>query len=254
MCIIAVIPKGKKITEETFYTMWENNPDGAGMLYSYNGKLTVQKELLNPDALWIKYVKATALNVPIMLHFRIGTSGAMDEYNIHPFKVSDHLYFAHNGILSIQVPKDSKENDTQIFNNSILKNLPSGFIHNKGIMSLIKTTIGSGNKFVFYDSKGNIKIVNKSAGIVKDGIWYSNRTFEAMVYTKYFSTKWDNETEGVIGGKWNYPTHKRDECECCGNLTSTLKFNREYNANVCTECDNWILDDRIKNDYLWQQD
>lgn len=46
MCIIAVKPAGIKMPErDQIEIMWHNNPDGAGIMYSLNGKVYIEKGL-----------------------------------------------------------------------------------------------------------------------------------------------------------------------------------------------------------------
>lgn len=222
MCIIAVIPKNVVISEEIFYTCWDNNPDGGGMMYALNNKVVVVKELNDYYKLYKQYVSASKLGVDIVLHFRVSTSGTIDKYNIHPFKIANGLHFCHNGMLNVHVPVGSKENDTQIFNNTILKYLPKNFIYDRGISKLLALTIGKQNKFVFLDSFGKIQIINKDCGHVEDGIWFSNKTYVPR-QVKYAY----HPSDTVL---------LKEECESCLNLTSSLRYNSFYNQMICHDC------------------
>ena len=137
MCIIAIQPVGQYISKKTLKNCWENNNDGAGLMYVENGKVTVKKELTDFNKFYQYKKYADKLNVNIILHFRISTSAGINIENIHPFKVNNDLYFCHNGVLNISVPVNSKINDTQIYNNTILKNLPKNFQYNSSIIKLI---------------------------------------------------------------------------------------------------------------------
>lgn len=257
MCIIAAIPKGKQINEDTFMTCWENNPDGTGMMYVNNGKIIVTKELYDIDKLWRNYQKATKLNTDIVLHFRIGTSGTFTSYNIHPFKVNSDLWFCHNGILKIDVPKNSKENDTQIFNNTVLKLLPKDFIYNHGIIKLITDYIGVYNKFVFLDSTGTVKIINKGSGIMYEGIWFSNNTYKPYIpFTKAYinDKKADKKANKYEAYSWDEYTPKQDSyferkelCDSCGETTDFLYYATCYNMEVCSKCYAWVTENENYN-------
>ena len=96
----------------------------------------------------------------------------------------------HNGILSIDVPKDSKVSDTVLYVEQYLKPLPKDFMLNDGIMSLITDHIGAGNKFVFLNNHGDFSIANEKAGHWKNGVWFSNYSYEAYsFYTKGYKGK-----------------------------------------------------------------
>lgn len=247
MCIIAVIPQGKKIDDETFFTMWTNNPDGAGMMFIENRKVRVIKEFYDSYRLWKEYLKASKLSTPIVLHFRIATSGKVNGYNIHPFKVHDGLYFCHNGILDIEVPVTSKENDTQIFNNSVLKHLPQDFIYNKGINRLLYSTIGRYNKFVFINDAGFIKIINKRAGIIDSGVWFSNKGYIPYVPPQPIKTNttW-SETE-FFNTRPFTKLKTPVECEGCLNLSNELTYVNALNMDVCANCYSWMEEEKTQN-------
>jgi hypothetical protein len=253
MCIIAIQPQGQSISKETLKKGWDSNSHGAGMMYSEGGEFIVKKVMNDFEGFYRMYTDASAKDVAIVLHFRIATSGGINDYNLHPFQVSDDVWFCHNGILDIEVPLKSKENDTQIFNNTILKKLPTGFLYNEGIMNMIYYSIGSYNKFVFLDNEGDYHIVNEEAGIWDNGIWYSNKSY--MIYKntpsaygkRYndyldFGYDWavdykeDNKVSKV--DEWDKDTEELAPCEDCGNLCDVelMEYVNDYNAIVCPIC------------------
>lgn len=248
MCIIAVQPIGKKIEKETLRQCWNSNSHGAGIMYVEDGKFFVAKEMDSFETLFQLYRTASSKDVAVVIHFRIATSGGINDYNLHPFKVSDDVWFCHNGILDITVPKDSKENDTQIFNNSLLKNLPDGFLYDTGIMNLIEYSIGTYNKFVFLDEYGVYHIVNEQAGTWDEGIWYSNKSYMQPVHkynTRYYD-KWEDLDYGWAKNRkydstkdaWDDEVNNWSNCDDCGNLIETdlLSYVADFNAHVCKTC------------------
>jgi glutamine amidotransferase len=235
MCIIAIQPKGKKISDNILRNCWDNNNDGAGIMYAIDGKIIVHKELTSFDR-FMKYKKSLdLLDMNIVFHFRISTSGKVDSNNIHPFKVNKELYFCHNGILNIEVPNDSLINDTQIYNNGILKNLPKGFEYNSGIMNLIRFSIGAKNKFVFLDNKGDFFIINEEAGTWDGEIWYSNSTYEYSYSSSYSYTKkgYSPFTE--------FDAWEPIECEACTcrSYGNNLNYNTEWDMYLCNTCNDF---------------
>jgi len=52
MCIIAIQPKTKKISNSILKNCWDNNDDGAGIMYAIDGKIIVRKELHSFDNLF----------------------------------------------------------------------------------------------------------------------------------------------------------------------------------------------------------
>lgn len=250
MCIIAIQPKGTIISKETLRNCWDNNDDGGGIMYANKGRIEVRKELHSFDKFMKMKTDADKLGGTIVLHFRIGTSGGINKENIHPFKVNDSLYFCHNGVLDIDVPKSSPINDTQIFNNAFMKGLPKGFEHDETIMNLLEYSIGSRNKFVFLNSLGEFFILNESEGVWDDGAWFSNTSYLYSYYYRGYAPNkgthsaydWYAEDCGV--DECDIPMHT--ECECCGDRKETkdLRYANEWNSFLCSDCFKYVGEDK----------
>ena len=151
----------------------------------------------------------------MLIHCRIGTSGVKTEYNTHPFMVNENVCLIHNGILDINVPKDSKKNDTQIFIDKYLSKINSKMLlHSDQLHKLIAEVIGKSNKFVLMDNKGYYKIINEKSGHWKNNVWYSNSSYEERTYLYRPYSSWDYDDYGYdsweyINGKWvNVDEHK----------------------------------------------
>lgn len=188
MCIAILKTKDGNITDEQLLNCFDNNPDGAGIAYTKDNKIFIVKGIFDAKQFVEEYHKAVAeADGAMLVHCRIGTSGFKDYTNCHPHVVSDECVMIHNGILSIDVPKDSKVSDTVLYVEQYLKPLPKDFMLNDGIMSLITDHIGAGNKFVFLNNHGDFSIANEKAGHWKNGVWFSNYSYEAYsFYTKGF--------------------------------------------------------------------
>lgn len=119
MCIIAIKCKGVEMpSEQTLKTMWTNNPHGAGLMYTRDGRVYIDKGYMDWTSFHerIKSLGDTT-NTAIIMHFRIATHGGVCPGNTHPFPVSDNiglltklrlackLGVAHNGIIPIK-PRD----------------------------------------------------------------------------------------------------------------------------------------------------
>lgn len=191
MCIAILKTKDGNITDEQLLNCFDNNPDGAGIAYTKDNKIFIVKGIFDAKQFVEEYHKAVAeADGAMLVHCRIGTSGFKDYTNCHPHIVSDECVMIHNGILSINVPKDSKVSDTVLYVEQYLKPLPKDFMLNDGIMSLITDHIGTGNKFVFLNNRGDYSIANEKAGHWKNGVWFSNYSYEAYsFYTKGYKGK-----------------------------------------------------------------
>jgi len=233
MCIIAIQPKGTKIKESTLLNCWNSNGHGAGIMYANKGEVIVKKELTDFAKFMELKREADKFNTNIVIHFRIATSGGVNYENCHPFKVNEDIFFCHNGILDIEVPIYSKINDTQIYNNTFLKGLPSNFVRNESLMQLIEFSIGANNKFVFLDSYGDFYIINENAGNWHKGAWYSNKSYlgASSYYAKPYSSKTINEYE-------DDDEYNAIPCECCGEVTELEKIEYDdfYDIYLCQNC------------------
>jgi predicted glutamine amidotransferase len=184
MCI-AILNKKSTLTIDTIKNSFDNNRDGGSITYIENGKIEVYKELSfnNVNSFYSKYVDIRKnTEFPIMLHFRIGTSGGKNEKNLHPFFVNQNLALVHNGIFDI--PEiNSEYSDTWHFamflrkfkkHDRILKN---GTIENSVINNMIDTS-----KVIFLQNNGSFHIMNEKLGHWDNDTWYSNYTYESCDY------------------------------------------------------------------------
>ncbi len=182
--------------------MWNTNSDGAGFMYAENGKLIVEKGFMTYQSFLDAYTPHAGKQM--VMHFRIKTHGETNEVNTHPFKVTDSLAFAHNGVIQGFGSKD--HSDTWHFNEEVIKPLQKNvksFLHIQPIQELIANRIGY-SKLVFMNNKGEITIINKEKGDESsDGVWFSNTGWrEPRVYTapKYpFRSEYQQEKEKPTG-------------------------------------------------------
>ena len=80
MCIIAIKDKGIKLpNEKTLETMFWNNSDGAGFMYAKDGKVVIRKGFMTFRAFKSALDGIDDVdNLPLVMHFRIATSGNVD--------------------------------------------------------------------------------------------------------------------------------------------------------------------------------
>ena len=263
MCIAVVNPKAVTLKKQILQNCWDNNNDGAGILYVKDNKVVAKKEMNDFNKFYAYYQEAKKSGNDIVLHFRIGTSGGVNEHNCHPFHVNDDTWFVHNGMLDVVVPHNSPISDTQIFNNAFLKGLPKGFMYNDTILDLIEYTIGSGNKFIFFNEHGHWRIVNEQAGSWDLGCWFSNKSYsysyKKPVYNNYgysyggyrptntigfpkVYNDWDDTYESDIKSTYKWDSDEKADqtmCESCCELhdVDDMEVMQEFNnAIVCWDC------------------
>lgn len=188
MCI-AILNKKTVLSIETLRNSWDNNNQGGGLLYVQNNALTSFKTFDHSEFIQKYYEVRDNINTPIVLHFRIATSGKSKENtdNLHPFFVNKNLAFVHNGVISGLGNK--KHSDTNEFNTKILKKLPVNFLQNSGTVELIKDRIGY-SKLIFLDNKNRYTIINEQLGHYdKFGNWFSNDSYQSWNDFEYFGNK-----------------------------------------------------------------
>ena len=209
MCVIAVKPANvAMISNETIENMWYNNDDGAGFMYPAHGGVKIRKGFMTLKALkkalktLEKEIDTTA--TPIILHFRIGTSGGNIAANTHPFPVSESLAalqkthltaplaVAHNGVIDIK-PRKKDISDTMEYILSQLAplyQLKKDFYRLEAGKQLIYNAIRS--KMAFMDAAGRISLIGK---FEKDGEYYfSNSSYQTYYRSYSYWDKWDDYT------------------------------------------------------------
>ena len=133
---------------------------------------------------YTKALKRYGKESDFIIHFRLSTHGTEKGlFNVHPFRISEKMVFAHNGML-YDVEKDIKKSDTQIFNETILQKLQPDFLKNRGVIDLLEGYIGS-DKLVFLKSTGKCVILNENKGHWINGGWFSKTTKDRM--NEYFN-------------------------------------------------------------------
>lgn len=198
MCIAILKTKEGNITDEELKNCFNNNPDGAGIAYTVKNHLIIEKGIFDVKKFIKKVRKAeTVCDGNMLIHCRISTSGNIDEENSHPFFVNSNLALIHNGVLDIDVPKNSPKNDTRIYIESYLQGFTThDLIHNEALKNLIGFSIGT-NKFVMLNSANEYAIINEDYGHWVNGTWFSNHSYEPKqtIYQTNFWDKWDDKDD-----------------------------------------------------------
>lgn len=234
MCI-AILNSEGTLEKATFQNCWDNNPDGAGIAFIKNQTVFLIKEMESVERLYTIYSRIRKKNtLPMIIHFRVATSGLVNVENCHPFEIFPGLAVAHNGIIE-NVKPTKASSDTRIFIKEILRRLPQNFLFNEGIRQLISGFIEE-SKLVFLNKYGLYTIINEQLGHWdEDQInWFSNSS-----YKNDFTANWktfNTERFGSLKMK-----EEMAACDGCDNLTSIydLKYNYDINAELCPECFKW---------------
>lgn len=198
MCIIVAKEKGVSLPSKTILkNCFDYNNDGAGLMFTNNGKVNIVKGFMTFDKFYDYLMKLDKLHnfkeKSLVMHFRISTGGNVDAGNCHPYPISSKnkdlraktfttdLGMVHNGIISMYSGKDKVLNDTQMFVKqcvSVMKDLNQEFYRDYRCMNLLSDIAKS--KLCFLDSEDNIYYVGDF--IDDNGIKYSNSSYMSYYY------------------------------------------------------------------------
>lgn len=219
MCVIAIKKVGVDLpNDDLIKSMWDTNSNGAGFMYTYGGKVYIEKGFMNLDdlrrAINDLKEKVDTKTTPIIFHFRITTHGGTSPQNTHPFPISSDekhlraldltcsLGMVHNGIISsVDTPKGSTMSDTMHYIQDVLAPLSmlnKVFYKNNFGKTLMENQIGW-SKLAFLDKSGNIELVGDFKNGTKEDskdILFSNLNHElskgVYSYNKHYSS-YDND-------------------------------------------------------------
>jgi glutamine amidotransferase len=174
------VPVGKKVNEEYLENSAINHPDGFGFTYVENGKTKIYKDM-KPERMHDVLRERMELfpDSPFIIHYRKMTHGTAVLENCHPFRIDGEHVFAHNGTVHPCKPdftNTKNVSDTRVFNHEVLKELPDGWMKNRGIKRLIEDFIGK-SKLAIMNNDKEVWLLNEKEGEWEDGVWYSNDSF-----------------------------------------------------------------------------
>lgn len=202
MCLLLTHPATTAFDFDDITDFYSKNPDGIGAMWASNNVLYHKKALpKNAGKAWDFY-NDYVVGKDAVMHFRMTTHGDTNHDNAHPFEVfgdgSPHpLFMAHNGILSTGNAKDKARSDTyhyiQDYLKPILADSPA-LIFEPAFKSLLGQAIGTGNKFIFMDYRGEISIINEAQFVTYKGAKLSN-TYAWSAYKGGYGgrTGWFND-------------------------------------------------------------
>lgn len=265
MCIAILNTKKTTLSKESLRNCWENNGDGAGILYINNKKMQVFKEMKSFDNFYNNYIeiKRKYGRNNIVLHFRISTHGKVNETNCHPFLVNDDLGFVHNGMI-YDVPTSKDYSDTYMFNETVLKSFNEGFEYNDTVMEMLEIFIGKGSKLIFLNKDNEYRIVNEEAGHWYMDCWFSNSSYKQVndyvdyggkkVYKGSHNTWASNyQSNNVYGQGFSWSrAWEEEEVQLCTNCDIKLYGINEINnkkCDYCIESDKAIAESSINKAY-----
>lgn len=223
MCLIVAIKRGQKMpSREKLETAFIRNPDGVGYCY-LNNSIKVHK-FLDFEKFYrsiSKKFNAFGSKSNFIVHFRYATHGIGGLFNVHPFKVSDNVAVAHNGIFHL-VKDDVKLSDTRIFIRDHLKPKLKNFALSDRIKIHLKKHV-KGSKLAFLTSSNELVIWNENKGHWHGGVWYSNHSYKPSIRHAWMVDDYDYV----------------EQCHLCGLVYRKISHKKGLNTRfkkICIEC------------------
>lgn len=199
MCIIVAKKKGLELPKkEILKSCFDYNSDGAGIMFNDGKQVFIEKGFMDFNSFYSRLMEidkeVNLVNNDLALHFRISTSGNIDQGNCHPYPISTEteqlrtlkmttdIGMVHNGIIQKHIPEaKSILNDTQTF----IKNFVYGMYKANNNFLALEANIKAlgdeaGSKLCFID-KDNMYIIGNFIEEI-DGIFYSNSSYESYRY------------------------------------------------------------------------
>lgn len=165
MCIIAVDYTG--LSREWWDAARHMNPDGVGFAFHERGNT---RRVVGMNVGYKSYRKVrNRFDGPILVHFRLATSGPTTVRQCHPFVIGPDVVFAHNGWFLDLIEDD--RSDTQVLAEDILHGQDPR--HPKLATSLHELC-RKGDKLVFL-CRGEPIIFGEQHGQWDGQNWYSYR-------------------------------------------------------------------------------
>lgn len=210
MCVIAYLPKeARSLSKEELMAMWDKNPHGAGIMWlDDTSKVKFSKGYMDFNSFYRDYlIVKEDYNYECAVHFRIATSGGINQQMCHPFVMTgdeelikkingkSDVCVMHNGIIDI----DNRPtlNDTCEYIIRILypeyEEDNRFFLHlTQRREMLIQNDIGY-SKLLFFSKEG-VKMIGDWK--FKNGVYFSNLYWDTYKPTyKYFRNNYNDDYE-----------------------------------------------------------
>lgn len=248
MCIIVYKPQGEKLPDlDTLRACWNNNPDGAGIMWPGSNKVNIRKGFMTwPDFMAALDGVTSEIDVegiPMALHFRIATHGAIVPGCCHPFAVKNsfdkmrmteicaEVGFMHNGTLSGLETNDATS-DSMAFAKTVLvplKSMCDDVLDDKRALRVIENST-QGSRFLLMAKDGRVRTFGH--WVHDDGIYYSNGNFVPRF--TYEPTLFDNtafDAWMAFGGMGDLSRYSMfDACRECPQLLECAEY-----LPICTD-------------------
>lgn len=232
MCVICYKPSGTQFPSKTkIKTMFKNNPNGAGFMYSDGSRVYIHKGFMTLGEF------NTALNrvrehieYPFVLHFRITTNGGTTKGLTHPFPLSEDLKrltatecetaigIAHNGIIPMTSTETQISDTAEFIRRYLTKLIQTESDIDSDMLDIIEACIES--KMAILTASADVHLIGD---FTQDGngVYYSNNSYQkrkrATVKTYYQTEDYLYSSMPYCDGYCKYCKY---EIDCLGEWSS----------------------------------
>jgi glutamine amidotransferase len=223
---------------DRFKTAAKANPDGFGFAIS-TGKSIVTCHSMDFEEVANKFIDMRPKhNGHAIFHFRWATHGSETVSNCHPFFLGGdkQSVVGHNGILPVAIPKGDVRSDTKVFAQDIMPSV--GGIHaldDRAYREKLEAW-AKGSKLVFLttdeDAKNDYYILNEKDGHWDKDMWWSNYSYEQVVYKSYGSTSTYSSRNLWGYDDWDYGYGKTTYASSWDNKTDAGLYIPDYDEEL----------------------
>ena len=179
MCVIVLKEQTGKLNSAIFEQCWARNGDGGGYVAIHEGKVIMEKGIMNKDEFLKKVKPFFNKGSELVLHFRIQSRGGVSVNLTHPFDCSQEgsktkRYLFHNGTVKAMSALAIGESDTSTLA-SWLK-----VLSDEDCKKMLENLVSRGHgRFVFVVGT-KIYHWGDEESIEKKKVWYSNTRHESF--------------------------------------------------------------------------
>jgi len=217
MCLLLTQTPDVDLPDDLLRGVYTRNSDGVGVMWAEDDKLHYVKAIFSKAEDAIAFYREHTKGRTCAAHFRLTTHGETRPDNTHPYPVfgfdEEHehpMLLMHNGVLHTGNAKDKARSDTYWYIEDYLRPLIQAnpeLVFSPVFQKVIESHIGTGNRFVIMDHKGQIATFNKHTGTEYAGAWFSNQyAWDAHKYLpkpdypSYHKSSWTTNHMGKQGG------------------------------------------------------
>jgi len=239
MCLLTVFSPDSVVDEKRLINAAENNPDGFGFAILLDGHIARFRSMhFEETAEEFTRLREMYPDTWALFHHRFSTGGGETVANCHPFSWAhdERIAIGHNGVLSI--PAGKRKSDTRIWTESHLANLDPTVLDSTDWWAKTTEWLGT-SKAVFLSAHPSTEyglyILNEELGHWEDGVWWSNRSYEAP--------RWRQPHRYAPAMTTTTDSGEQNDWLTCGSCTTQWLTDIGYNNINCPECGFcWVCD------------